>query len=378
MTSSALKRRAREARYWMLEGCFPLWSRDGVGPNNLFREALDITHRPVDGDSARVRVQARQTYVFSQALKLGWEPDRAERLVSMGVGTLTGPAQRADGLVGRVLASDGSGLIDDTADLYDIAFTLFALAQASMSDHDGALGQARTLLTAVDAKLSDAEHGGFAETLPRGPQRLQNPHMHLLEALHALHCADPEGGYLERARAIVALFDEKMFEADTGTLGEYFKPDWSPETGQAHDYVEPGHQFEWVWLLQRHADLTGDDLNPAMAKLYDTGLKTLDQDGRVFAGCTRGGQIVDGSRRAWMQTEALKAHLAMLELDADEHCDARAVQCFDVLMDEYLTPEGGWIDQYHADGQLASDTMPASTGYHVVLAFAELLRVSGV
>ena len=37
-----------------------------------------------------------------------------------------------------------------------------------------------------------------------------------------------------------------------------------------------------------------------------------------------------------------------------------------------------WIDRFDADGQVATEVMPASTGYHVVLAFAELIRVTGV
>ncbi|MEE2879262.1 MAG: AGE family epimerase/isomerase, partial [Pseudomonadota bacterium] len=128
MTSSALKRRAREARDWMVESCFPLWGQEGAGGHGLFREFLDLTHRPVDTDTTRVRVQARQTYVFCMAYDLGWERDRAERLIQMGVNALKGPCLRSDGLAGRVLATDGSGLSDARADLYDTAFVLYALA----------------------------------------------------------------------------------------------------------------------------------------------------------------------------------------------------------------------------------------------------------
>lgn len=378
MIPSALKRRAREARTWMLDACFPLWSREGIGSNGLFREALDHNHRPKDTETTRVRVQARQTYVFCEASRLGWEPDRAERLIKMGVSTLKGPARRTDGLVGRRLDSGGSGLSDARADLYDTAFALFALAQAAQLDMPDALPAARSILKSVDAMLTDKTHGGYTETLPReGDQRLQNPHMHLLEACHALHTADPEGGHMKRAEGIVSLFSAKMLDRQTMTLGEYFRPDWSPETGPAHDLIEPGHQFEWVWLLQRHATLSGEELHPAIGHLYDIGLRSLDETGHALTAATREGQVADASRRAWMQTEALKGHLAMLEL-GHEASGQHAVDSFDILMDEYLTPEGGWIDQFDADGQTPDDAMPASTGYHVVLAFAELLRVTGV
>lgn len=378
MTSTALARRAREAREWMLDQCFDLWSREGVQGGNLFREALDITHRPIDSDTVRARVQARQTYVFTQAKRLGWEADRADRLINYGVEALGKSARRPDGLTGRRISPDGSGLSEDTADLYDIAFALFALAHAAQAGHETAGAYARQLAADLDAKMEDVRGGGFFETLPHGDKRLQNPHMHLLEASLALYAIEEKRDHLDRARALVKLFDEKMFDQTSGTIAETFQAGWAPETSKAGLYVEPGHQFEWVWLLKSYADVSGRDLNPAIGRLYDFGLRTLDTEGRVFAKATREGEIVDGSRRLWMQTEALKAHLAMLELDADEHCDARAVECFDVLMDEYLTPEGGWIDAYHADGQVAADTMPASSGYHVVLAFCELLRVTGV
>ncbi|WP_300391721.1 AGE family epimerase/isomerase [Henriciella sp.] len=379
MTSSALKRRAREARDWMVESCFPLWSQEGIGTHGLFREALDLSHRPLDSESTRVRVQARQTYVFCIAHDLCWDRDRAERLVQMGVHSLKGSCLRSDGLAGRILATDGSGLSDARADLYDTAFVLFALAEAAQMGNEDALPAARAILQSIDAMLADAAQGGYAEMLPRGSQRLQNPHMHLLEACHALHRADPDGPHLERAKAIVSLFTEKMLDPETQTLSEFFRPDWTVETGEAGEIVEPGHQFEWVWLLQRHSALTGADLHPALVHLYDFGLRTLDEEGRAFTSARRDGTVTDHSRRTWMQTEALKAHLAMIELDGnDEEHDRHAVQCFDVLMDEFLTPQGGWIDRFDEEGHVATETMPASTGYHVVLAFEELIRVTGV
>lgn len=378
MTSSALKRRAREARTWLLDSCFSLWSREGVLPNGLFREALDITHRPVESETVRVRVQGRQTYVFCEARRMGWDDGRADRLIGQGVQALAGPALREDELPGRTILVDGKMLKDADADLYDTAFALFGLAEAARTGHEDALEAARTILGAVDRNLKDETRGGYTEMLPAPDQRLQNPHMHMLEAYLALHTANPDGGHLDRADALIDLFTTRMFDDETGTIAEVFMPDWSKPAAPSAKYVEPGHQFEWVWLLWRHAQLREGNLHPAMTKLYSAALRTLDADGRVFAKATPQGEIVDGSRRTWMQCEALKAHLVMLTLDADEYCDERAVQCFDVLMDEYLTPEGGWIDAYHADGQVAADQMPASTGYHVVLAFAELLRVAGV
>lgn len=378
MSKSALKRRAREARHWLMEACFPLWSERGIGEHGLFREMLGLDHQSATSDVTRIRVQARQTYVFAQALRMGWEPDDALDHVSMGLATLTGPALRADKLVGRTLDASGGGLTDDTPDLYDTAFALFALTETdvALGGNDEARATIRAILQAVDSQLRSPD-GGYLETVPGDGKRHQNPHMHLLEACLALHRADPDGNHLRRASEILDLFD-RFFTAGPGDLlGEHFSAGWLPPTGRDADIVEPGHQFEWVWLLHAHARAANTPVSPSAERLYSFACSTLDTGGRAVQEVTRDGAIVDGSRRTWPQTEALKAHLALLEATGEERFASAACTSFDVLMDEYLTPEGGWIDHYDADGKPLSHAMPASTGYHVVLAFAELMRIMG-
>jgi mannose/cellobiose epimerase-like protein (N-acyl-D-glucosamine 2-epimerase family) len=377
MSKAALRRRAKEARHWLFEASFPLWSERGVGEAGLFREALSLDHTSIPEEITRVRVQARQTYVFAQAALLGWKPDTSRDFVDAGVRVLSGLARRDDGLVGRTLKTDGSGYADDTPDLYDLAFVLYALAVSSQAIEGGggAIASARALLDALDGRMKDRTNGGYAEALPPPGQRNQNPHMHLLEACLALHRADPDGGHLARATEIVSLFHEKFTAGPGGLLGEFFAPDWSEGAGDAARIVEPGHQFEWVWLLAEHARATGEPIPPIAGRLYSFATGTLDPEGRALLEVMRDGTPYNSGRRTWPQTEALKAHLSMLELTDDESIAAAACQSFDILMDEYLTPEGGWIDQYDGDGHIVSTNMPASTGYHVVLAFSELIRV---
>lgn len=377
MAVTALQRRAREARYWLMEACFPLWSEAGVN-KQLFVECLDLSHKPVDTELTRVRVQARQTYLFSLAKRMDWNPARADQLIDMGVSALSGSALRPDGLVGKLLSFETGNLTDDTADLYDLAFVLFALASAaqeSATSHSIS-ATSREILSALDTHMKDNAHGGYAEALPRPTQRLQNPHMHLFEACLELDKGDPTGNHLTRAQEIHDLFLSKFTDNPSGLLGERFSADWSAESGDAHDIIEPGHQFEWVWLLHTYAKRLQAEPPAAMQTLYDFACSTLDHDGRAIQEVRRDGTPVDTSRRTWPQTEALKAHLAMAER-GDGYAAARAIMSFDILMDEYLTPEGGWIDHYDSDGQVLAANMPASTGYHVALAFDELIRLYG-
>lgn len=377
MSIAALERRAREARGWLMESCFPLWADHGVNNAGLFPEALTMSLDEAPAELTRVRVQARQTYVFSEAWRMGWKRDTAEKLVTAGVATLTARALNPQGLAGRMLATADGHLQDQTFDLYDTAFVLFALAEASRGPGpaEPALAAAANILQNLDIHARDTVHGGYAESLPRPAQRQQNPHMHLLEACLAMDAAEPGGKHLARAEEIIDLFETRFTSGENGLLGEFFAPGWAPLPGDASRIVEPGHQFEWVWLLHAYARRAGQPVSAAAERLYSFALTTLDAEGRAIQTAARGGAPVDASRRTWPQTEALKAHLAMFEARQDEKFAAAACRSFDILMDEYLTEDGGWIDHYGADGAVLAATMPASTGYHVVLAFAELLRV---
>lgn len=377
MTETALRRRAKEARKWLFDSCFPLWAEHGLTPAGLFPEVLSLDHDELARETTRVRVQARQTYLFAEAWRLGWKRDTAARLAQAGVSILSGPALAPTGLPGKTLRADGAGLSDASADLYDTAFTLFALAEAARGPGGGeaAMAAADTILTALDSLARDRIHGGYAEALPPPSVRLQNPHMHLLEACLSLHRADKDGGHLERAAEIIRLFETQFTAGAGGLLGERFKADWSMPEGPDAEVVEPGHQFEWVWLLHTYARAAQKPVSDAATALYAFAVSTLDEAGRACQEVTRTGAPHDASRRTWPQTEALKAHLAIYEQRGDARAAAAACRSFDILMDEFLTEDGGWIDHFAADGSVLAKDMPASTGYHVVLALAELIRV---
>ena len=138
----------------------------------------------------------------------------------------------------------------------------------------GAVALAGATLDLLHARLA-APHGGFwdgasEDWQPHTALRRQNPHMHLLEALLAWHAATGEERWLNEARAIVRLFETRFFDPATGTLGE-FSARLAPAQGHV---VEPGHQFEWVWLLHRWRAQSGETGMAAAAEaLYATALR---------------------------------------------------------------------------------------------------------
>ena len=94
MGVQGLKERSDAARAWLFGSALPLWAAAGFDPKTgLFQEKLDRDGHAVPGPR-RVRVQARQLYVFAQAGRLGWSgPWRGRALA--GLATLAGPAKAA-------------------------------------------------------------------------------------------------------------------------------------------------------------------------------------------------------------------------------------------------------------------------------------------
>ena len=377
VTDEDLFLRARYAHAWMMDAMFPLWAEQGVTEQGLFADRLDLNHRYLAATESRVRVQARQTYVFAIAMELGWSPERSGELMYEGFKTLANRARCPLGTAGHLLSLRDLCLQGDYSALYDTAFVLFALAHAHRVAGTS-LVPAYEILEALDKHFRDYEHGGYLETIPRLGYRDQNPHMHLLEACHALFQADGQTRHLERASEIVSLFERHMFDRSSGALCEWFSLDWLPLNDGANDIIEPGHQFEWVWLLHQHALHCSIPQSQSIYPLYKTGCASLCPKGHVFHRVRKDGRPVDTSRRTWQQTDALKAHLTLFELTGERLYADRAIRSFDVLMETFLTPQGGWIDQLDCSGEPAAQYITAATGYHVVLAFRELMRVTGI
>jgi len=378
MTDDAAKQAALAARAhdWLFGACFPFWAARGVDPRGGFVERLTLDGAPLRDETSRVRVQARQTYVFAQAALMGWRKDRACALAALGVETLLGRCRRDDLLFGKTMRP-GEGLADDQPDLYDNAFCLMALAFAARALGDmSLLAEAGRTLAALDEKLAHPA-GGYHETLPPTLPRRQNPHMHLFEAVLALHAASGEDRYLERADALARLAGDRFIDS-AGALREYYAGDWSPAPGAKGELIEPGHLFEWTWLLSVHAKAKGKEPPAAAGLLYAVGLPFLNARGLAPQEANIRGRIIDGSRRCWQQTEALKAHIVMSEA-GDGDARGRAALCLSSFFEDYLSgvPDGGWRDHFSAEGAPLATDMPASTGYHVVLAFSEFIRAFG-
>src|SRR5262249_33433988 len=186
---------------WTRNEALPFWATVGVDhARGGFHERLDLTGRPVEHVPKRLMVQARQLYVYCHAGLLGWYED-ARPLADRGVEYMLAAFYRPDGGPGFVhsLAPD-RGIADSTRDLYGHAFALFGLAWYHRLTRDSeVLKVADATLAFLDEELG-SRNGGYSDAKPpRDAVRRQNPHMHLFEALLALHAATEDTKYLARA-----------------------------------------------------------------------------------------------------------------------------------------------------------------------------------
>ena len=364
-------------RTWLFEQALPFWSTVGRDrPGFGFVEHLDLAARPADVPYKRVRVQARQIFVFSCAHGLGW-PGALEAAAD-GYEFLIRHARRADGGWVRLLGRDG-GVLDPTADLYDLAFVVFALAWYGRATGSAeAIGHARGTLAWIERSMASPS-GGFLEAVPTPPQpRRQNPHMHLLEAVLALFETIGDEALLETADGLVDLFRRAFFDPATSSLGEFFTDDWQWAPGAAGTHVEPGHHYEWVWLLSEYERLSERAVAPERSALYAFANRwgRDPKTGLVLDVVDRSGNVRDGGARIWPQTEAIKAHLAMAEQGRADAGDAIA-NIVDNLLERFVARNvaGTWTEHLSPDGAPKGDRIPSSTLYHIVLAFSELERV---
>ncbi len=366
---------AKRVRHWLFEETLPLWSTAGVDlVHGGFHEALSFQGEPV-ARPKRLRTIARQIYAFSVAGQMGWEGDAAG-LVAHGVDFLKSAPRAANG--GWPRAIDAQGKISDAVeDLYDHACILLAAAHAHMLGNRAASELGAEAWDFIAAHLACKEHGGFRETPSGAGPRRSNPHMHLLESCLAWLAATGDSQWLARAADIVELFKSRFFDADSWTLGEYFKDDWSPQSGDRGLWTEPGHHFEWAWLLVEYANAADTpDLVKFARKLYASAVANgLNRaTGLAYDAVSRDGLPLLRTSRSWPQTEAIKAAIALDGTggpDMKPEIESRVGRLFRWHIDP--APQGMWIDLIDERGRSKAQDVPASIFYHLVCALTAYL-----
>lgn len=377
MKSADLVDVAADLRNWAGLKALPFWADAGFDrTHSRFEERLGLDGRRLPEVPIRLMSQARQIYVYALATRRAWFAG-ADELLEPAFASMVRDFRSRDGRGGWIysIRRDGS-VADERRDLYAHAFVLLAIASyVAATGRREMLQLADETLAFLDVRMAAPGAGGFLDALPPVDAiRRQNPHMHMFEALLSLSECSGNARYVGRAGEMLGLFASRFFLPSYGVLGEYFDGGLRPLAPEAETIVEPGHHYEWIWLLRRFERATGRSVQAFVEPLYAHASRYgYDGEGLVVDELFADGRVKTASRRTWPVTEAIKANVV-------EAARGRAGAAAKVLelsrkaLPRFLTttPAGGWVDRLDAAGQPSTDFMPASTLYHIICAIDEL------
>jgi mannose-6-phosphate isomerase len=366
-------------REWLLVEAMPLWSRRGVDPiHGGFEERLSVEGAPTH-EARRARVQPRQLFAFVGAQRLGWQGS-AQSVVSRGLNYFVQHYRRPDGLYRTLVAADGT-VLDEAVYLYDQAFALLGLASAqrllsAAADHE----QPAQALLAATARALRHRSGGFETGLSERLPLQSNPHMHLLEACLEWQQLSEAECWRALAEELTELALRRFIDADSGLLRETFTADWKPASSLPGRLIDPGHQFEWAWLLLRAPGALQSEARSSALQLIENAERVGVHQGVAVDALLDDGTIHQATARLWPQTERLRALACAAALTGEERYWLRAHEAAKALL-RYLnaTLPGLWHDELLPDGRFRIGPAPAGNLYHIVgavLAVEEALAIS--
>ncbi len=364
---STLSAEVRSLKTWLFDAALPLWWE--VGADRLrggFHEAIDLAGNPV-AKPHRARSIARQAFAFFEAGQLGWEgPWRpaAEHALHFFEHFV-----RPDGCVISVVKIDGSAH-DTRFDLYNQAFALLAYAVGERLHGPGSRWRERALaLRSTLQKTYAHPLGGHVEDSESRLPPCANPHMHLFEAALVWSEIDGDAGWQCLADEIGFLCLEKFTDRASGALREFFAADWSPAPGIEGRICEPGHLYEWAFLLHCWAARANRGRPAAADGLVDFADRYgLDRDRGVAVNAVlTDGRVHDPVARLWAQAERIRAYV--IEARSEAEIAAAIAGLWRFLGTE---KPGLWFDRLDAQDRCVMEPARATSLYHIVGAVAAL------
>lgn len=362
----------------------PKWYEAFCDPDGGFYERLGKGFKPVFTGQRRLVTQCRQLSIYS---------DYAVRKNQSIVPQLTKNFEfivekyhnPKTGLWCFSIKDDGS-VSDPSCDLYALTFVIFSFSHYYRATQDErAKKYATDALTLIDTKFRMLPHPGLAEAIDEGfvsvrAIRRQNPHMHLLEACLFANAIWEDSGFDKMADDMVGLFYQYIYDARRDALVEFFNDEFTRPHDEKGRYLEPGHYYEWVWLLKKYEVMKG-----AHPSHDSTALKLLNFANRfgwdslyggIFDAISDEGRVMTDTKRIWPFCEALKANALMLEhVQNRQGLKDRVADMVKVFNKKYMQERGFWTEWLQRDLTPAADYMPGTTPYHVYFGITETMDI---
>ena len=360
---SELTNRLAQVREHFDSRIVPLWQGPGWNADMALPfEALDADHRPLPVQRYRAMACARQLYLFSSRIE---QPGAAERAAALFRSLQRHFHDAEHGGWFYSIAADGTPL-DRRKDLYTHAFIAFACAHYWGQVHEGLVESTLNAALAVIAErfacddgLYEAVLGEDWSDLSSGP--LQNPQMHLAEAFLQTLAVREDTAVEQALVQLCTALHRDFIDPAHGVMME--KP-----LAAVDNWFEPGHQFEWLFLLDTSPLLRDSALHTAIERAFSYAEQHGVQGNAVVAMLDIDGRVLDATQRIWAKAEYLRA------LTLRSNAEPRLVKQLTALQDDFLYP-AGWHECRDASGAVSRHDMPSTTPYHLATALHGLLQI---
>jgi len=348
----------------------PLWQGPGWNADMaLPYEALDAEHLPLPPQRYRAMACARQLYLFSSLI--GQVPDAETRAAALFRSLQQHFHDAEHG--GWFYSIDPQGApLDQRKDLYTHAFILFACAHYWDKAREPLVESVLNAALEVVAQRFATDDGLYEACLERdwsslktGP--LQNPLMHLAEAFLATLSVREDAGAQAALVKLCTAMQKHFIDPQTGVLME--KP-----LGAVDNWFEPGHQFEWYFLLESSSLLRGSTLHAALDRAFafteQLGVDLRSGAVRAMLDLELDGRPKDSTQRIWAQAEYLRA------LTLRPNSEAAVLHQLQALQQRFLHA-GGWFECRDEEGEVSRKDMPSTTPYHLATCYRGLVEYLG-
>ena len=348
-----------------LDVIVPLWQGPGWNADMaLPYEALDAEHQPLPPQRYRAMACARQLYLFSSLI--GQVPAAEERAAALFRSLQQHFHDAEHG--GWFYSVDPQGApLDQRKDLYTHAFILFACAHYWDKVREPRVASVLNAALEVVAQRFATGDGLYEASLDRdwsslesGP--LQNPLMHLAEAFLATLSVREDVAVQDALVELCTAMQKRFIDPQHCVLME--KP-----LGAVDNWFEPGHQFEWYFLLESSSLLRGSTLHASLERAFAfTEQLGVDQQTgavRAMLDLEPDSPPRDATQRIWAQAEYLRALTLRPDSEAAVLRQLQALQ-------QHSLHRGGWYECRDENGDVTRRDMPSTTPYHLATCYRGL------
>ena len=345
----------------------PLWQGPGWNAElALPYEALSPAHQPLPPQRYRAMACARQLYVFASLIDDPAFPDAAERAAALFRSLQSHFHDAEHG--GWFYSIDPHGApLDQRKDLYTHAFIIFACAHYWAKVREPLVESVLNAALQVVLEQFSTGNGLYEASLEQnwsslGSGPLQNPLMHLAEAFLATLSVREDPTVQSALLALTDGMQQHFIEPVHNVMLE--KP-----RGAVDNWFEPGHQFEWLFLLASSPLLRGTALHGSLDRAFGFAEQVgVDpQSGAVCGMLAPDGTLRDATQRIWAQAEYLRALTLRPE-------GAQRVQRQLLALQQRFLYTGGWYECRDGQGNVSREDMPSTTPYHLATCYSGLAQ----